>query len=73
MDENTAEVIQQLMEWHKKRVEDLKLIVEQKGASIKIGDEFEITDPEVLKGVRIGLNIALSFLGKLPISLKEGE
>ncbi|EEF78961.1 hypothetical protein MDMS009_816 [Methylophaga thiooxydans DMS010] len=61
------------MAWHQKRVDELQLIVDQKGASIKIGEEIEITDPEVLKGVHLGVKISLSLLGKLPISLKEGE
>ena len=71
MNEETLEIIEQLIEWHQGQVDQLQLIIDKDDATIKIGEiEVEPGTP-IHKGIIIGVKIALMQLGKLPISLKQ--
>ncbi|OWY39366.1 hypothetical protein CEK28_08590 [Xenophilus sp. AP218F] len=63
------EFIQQLQAWHADRVEQLKLITEHKDASIMLNQDEIAGDSPIAKGLRIGIQIALDKLGKLPFSV----
>lgn len=73
MDAQTYEILQQLFEWHKNRVEGLKLVLEKKDADIHLGDQVIKAGTPIHTGVIIGVTVALDSLGKLPISINEGD
>lgn len=76
MNEQTVEVIRQLLDWHKQKVENLKLVTEHVEAGIRVadknGDETELTAEQCV-GVRFGVSLALEHLGRLPIELRETD
>ena len=63
--------IRDLMQWHRDQVEYLKTVQEAKQpVSIDYGDGTEMTlDKEQSKSFRLGLYMALEFLGDLPLDL----
>jgi len=71
MDDEVLEVVQQLMAWHSNRVDQLNIFVNQDAEKIRIGDHVTIDNPDVIKGIRIGVQVSLELLGKLPISLNQ--
>ncbi|WP_425221754.1 host nuclease inhibitor protein [Pseudomonas sp.] len=67
-----AECVQQLIDWHGGRVEQVDKLLEhaKDGNTIALGDDKNITlDAASAYGMRIGLSLAKHFLGKLPITL----
>lgn len=73
MDTETYEILQQLIEWHKNRVDGLKLVLDKKDAGIKLGDRTIEAGTPIHTGIIIGVTIALDSLGELPISLGGSE
>lgn len=73
MDAQTYEILQQLIEWHKNRVDGLNLVLEKKDADIQLGDQTIKAGSAVHKGVVIGVTVALDSLGELPISFGGDE
>lgn len=69
------EFVELLEEWHKNKIEQLKLISESKPDTKLILGKIEIDGKsEMAKGIRTGVEIALSELGELPFSVsKKGE
>ncbi|ENV3745082.1 TPA: hypothetical protein ACXNGI_002577 [Enterobacter roggenkampii] len=57
-----ADVLQALMAWHEKKVEELNLVISQE-ITIRAGTKEH-------KGVRMGIIMALGLLGKLPLTEK---
>ncbi|ORM62002.1 hypothetical protein PRCB_02960 [Pantoea rodasii] len=70
-----AEFIQDLTSWHERNVADLQLIVDKPEASISLGNGMPSIEAgsEKARGVRIGIILALSVLGKLPFSFAEED
>lgn len=73
MDEDTQEVIEQLFNWHKQRVDQLQQFIDYDPKVIKFGEDLVVDDPNVVKGVKMGIKLALDQLGKLPIKLQSSE
>ncbi len=69
MENETYEIVKQLIEWHKGRVDSLKLVLEKKEADIVLGDQTIKAGTPIHLGITIGVTIALDSLGKLPIEL----
>lgn len=69
--EGIVESIQQLIDWHQGRVEKLKTLEEnaKEGVVLDYSDGQITLTSDMAKGIRIALVIALSFIGKLPITL----
>ena len=70
-----AEFIQDLTAWHEQKVADLQLVLAKPDASISLGNGLPDIEAgsEKAKGVRIGIILALSVLGKLPFSFDEDD
>jgi len=70
-----AAFVQSLTAWHKKAVADLQLVIDKRDASICLGNGIPDIEAgsEKAKGVRIGIILALSLLGKLPFSANEDD
>lgn len=68
MDVQTYEILQQLIEWHKNRVDGLKLVIDKKDADIVLGEQTIKAGSSIHTGVVIGVTVALDSLGELPIS-----
>lgn len=68
-----AEFIQDLTSWHEQKIADLRLVLDKPDASITPGNGIPDIQAgsEKAKGVRIGIILALSVLGKLPFSFDE--
>jgi hypothetical protein len=62
-----AEVLRKLIAWHESQVRGLSLVLEHKDASIDLGDHSIEAGTELHRGVRIGVQLALAYLGKLPV------
>lgn len=63
-----ADVLQALMAWHKEKVAELNLVIKEKDTDLVISSELTIkAGTEKHKGVRAGIILALSLLGKLPL------
>ncbi len=69
MDNETYEMVKQLIAWHENKVESLKLVIEKKDADIVLGDQTIKAGTPVHLGITIGVTIALDSLGELPIKL----
>ncbi|HCM2492357.1 TPA: hypothetical protein N3D36_004863 [Salmonella enterica subsp. enterica serovar Lehrte] len=68
-------IIQQLAEWHKNRVEMVRLITQKKDADIEI-PELNITlaaDSREANWLRVGAIMALSQFEKFPVSFGEDQ
>lgn len=66
-----ADVLQALMAWHKEKVAELNLVVKEEDADLVISSESTIkAGTEKHKGFRAGIILALSLLGKLPLTEK---
>lgn len=72
-DNDVAKILQMLIDWHKKRRDELQTIVDEKKADIGLGAETIAHDSDLAKGIRIGVAIALEGLGKLPIKLEQAQ
>lgn len=70
-----AEFIQDLTSWHEQKVADLQLVLDKTDASISLGNGLPDIEAgsDKAKGVRIGIILALSVLGKLPFSFDEDD
>ncbi|WLG49092.1 hypothetical protein [Pseudomonas sp. FP1742] len=74
--EEVAEMIEALLAWHKRQVDQLQIITDnaKEGVSIQLGTtdpvELLLTD-DMAKGLRLGLSLAVARLGKLPISVSH--
>lgn len=73
MNEETLEVIEQLIEWHQGQVDQLQMVIDKSDACIKIDDMTIEAGTPLHRGIIIGVKIALMQLGKLPISLNEKD
>ena len=60
-------VLRKLIAWHESRVRGLSLVLEHKDASIDLGENSIEAGTELHRGVRIGVQLALAYLGKLPV------
>lgn len=62
------ELLEGLVRWHQSKVEGLNLVLDKTDADISMGNGLLIkAGTETHKGVRIGIILALSLLGKLPL------
>ena len=70
-----AAFVQGLTAWHKQKVASLQLVIDKRDASISLGNGIPDIEAgsEKAKGVRIGIILALSLLGKLPFSVDEDD
>ena len=66
-------VIKQLQGWHANQVAQLKLITENRNAELRLSDRTVAADSDLAKGIRLGIQIALSRLGTLPFSVTPCE
>lgn len=73
MDTQTYEILQQLIEWHKGRVDGLKLVTEKKDVDIVLGDQTIKAGSPIHTGIIIGVTVALDSLGELPISFGQSD
>lgn len=68
-----AEVIQALIDWHARQVNQLKTLSSgvKAGVTLKFdGDDVALTE-DMAAGMRIALAVALEFVGTLPIKLSR--
>lgn len=67
--------IQQLIDWHANRVAKLETFQEgaKEGVTLDFGGDKIVLTEDMAKGIRIALIVALSFIGKLPITLTRHE
>ncbi|WP_199052393.1 hypothetical protein [Aquitalea sp. ASV15] len=68
-DPAVIEFTKQLQNWHASRVATLQAIVDHPDANIKLADIEIKAGSDIAKGMRVGLQIALSQLGELPFSV----
>ncbi len=68
-DPEVIEFTAQLQRWHESRVANLKLLLDNPTAELKIGSVTIESDSDLAKGLRIGVSLALDQLGKLPFSV----
>ena len=68
-DSSVIELINKLQAWHKSRVDNLKMVVEHKGADLHIGETLIAGDSDIAKGIRFGVAMALEKLGTLPFTV----
>ncbi|MCP1290713.1 hypothetical protein NK214_10985 [Chromobacterium sp. S0633] len=68
-DPDVIEFTNQLRDWHESRVQNLQLIVENPTADLMLGTSEIKADSDLAKGIRIGIQLALAQLGKLPFSV----
>lgn len=62
------ELLEGLVKWHQSKVEGLYLVLDKRDADISMGEDLLIkAGTETYKGVRIGIILALSLLGRLPL------
>lgn len=64
------EIIQQLAEWHKNRVEAVRLIIDTRDADIELRELSLViaADSDKAKWLRIGAMLALNQFEKFPVS-----
>ncbi|MFX2607041.1 hypothetical protein [Enterobacter mori] len=68
-----SELVQVIEEWHQKQVDGLNLVIEYEGADLDFGDGLVMkAGTDMAKGLRLGVIVALNYLGKLP-TFKSGE
>jgi len=78
-DPEVIEFTEQLRSWHASRVANLQLLLDNPDADIKMADIEIEAGSDIAKGIRVGLQIALSQFGRLPFSVtpcteeEEGE
>ncbi|MGQ3662049.1 hypothetical protein [Citrobacter braakii] len=61
------ELLQVIREWHQKQVANLNLVTEHKDADLDFGNGLVIkAGTDKAKGFRVGVMIALHYLGTLP-------
>ncbi|OFC62609.1 hypothetical protein [Candidatus Erwinia dacicola] len=70
-----AAFVQGLTAWHKQKVASLQLVIDKRDASISLGKGIPDIEAgsEKAKGVRIGIILPLTLLGKLPFSVDEDD
>lgn len=70
-----AEFIQNLTSWHEQKIAALQLFLDRPDASISLEDGLPDIEAgsDKAKGVRIGITLALTVLGKLPFSFDEDD
>jgi hypothetical protein len=71
IDDDVAEVIEQLQLWHDNGVRQLQKILDHKSSNISIADISITAGTDMAKGLRIGVMLAIKLLGELPISLEK--
>lgn len=72
-DSDVVEVLQNLINWHSNKSEQLHLIQNNMNADIVFGDTRIPANSDLAKGIRIGVAISLEALGNLPIRLAKQE
>ncbi len=66
--------VQGLEDWHEKQIDNLQLILAHPDADISLGPDLTIeAGSDKAKGIRVGIMLALNYLGKLPFSHIECE
>lgn len=71
-DSQVIEIIQQLAEWHKKRVENVRLIIDTVDAEINLdGLGILAADSEQAKWLRIGAHVALDQFEPFPVTISQ--
>ncbi|WP_417595021.1 hypothetical protein [Oceanospirillum sp.] len=65
--------IERLEHWHEKEIAQLQFIVDNPDADINLDGEEIAGDSTLGKGIRIGLELALWRLGKLPFATQQHE
>lgn len=69
-----AEFVQAISDWHEKQIDNLQSILAHPEADISLGSDLTIeAGSDKAKGVRVGIMLALHYLGKLPFSHIECE
>lgn len=68
-DPDVIEFTNQLRDWYESRVRNLQLIVENPTSDLMLGTNELKADSDIAKGIRIGIQLALTQLGKLPFSV----
>ncbi|CUZ67959.1 hypothetical protein ACYZFV_10225 [Serratia ureilytica] len=64
-----AKFVQDLADWHEKQIDNLQLILAHPDADISLGPDLTIeAGSDKAKGIRVGIMLALNYLGKLPFS-----
>ncbi|WP_420554013.1 hypothetical protein [Neptuniibacter marinus] len=73
LDEDSAQIISQLIAWHDGRMETLRSTADTELIRLQIrdGDDLEISDPKVIEGYKLGIYVAEQLLGDFPVSLSE--
>lgn len=72
IDQETAELLEKLGDWHQHKVKQLQLILDNKDADMLIADIEIKAGSDIAKGLRIGVMLSLQYLGKLPFTI-EGD
>jgi hypothetical protein len=72
-DQEVIDFVQLLQHWHEKQIEQLETIISHEDADLVLGEKTIPAGSELAKGIRIGVNISLNMIGKLPFSLKKNE
>ena len=67
------EFVEAVQEWHENRVNQLKLIIDNTDADIRFANQEIEADSDLARGIRTGVKIALSQLGKLPFSTEKTD
>lgn len=73
IDDDTANILMQLEQWFQSKIDSLQTVSQvPESASIVIGD-IEITESRDKMMFRTGVSVALSVLGKFPITLTDNK
>jgi hypothetical protein len=68
-DDGVIEFIEHVQTWHARMTAQLSEIVNNKGASIQVGDKLIAADSDIAKGIRFGVGLSLDMLGELPFKV----
>lgn len=70
-------ILQHTFEWHAQQVAELEKINEHPDAKIRLGNEDDpnaiVLEGDQAKSFRVGIRVALHYLGKLPYDVSQAD
>lgn len=73
MSEEILEFIEQLQEWHDNKVIQLLRVTDSEYEDMEINGQKVDAKSDYASGIRTGVSLSLSLLGKLPFELKKSD
>lgn len=73
IEQDTLEMFQKFVEWHAEQVKNLEVFVSHPKANINLGSMEIAGDSDLRAGFTAGIQVALLYLGELPITITREE